>query len=197
MMTAVFFFYASPEFNIKHHWLCGIFCVSITVNLDFLQQHTFTHLTVIFLFNSSSLFIQVSLLYSFSEDALQGRAPSSSGLPLKKITKSPDTFTYFLRLFASHVDRQLHFTGIILDGNILIMPVNCQRSTLSSIISDSFEFLLAALTHKFHKIEKQHSFFPLSPQRAIEIWERLVGKKFMKMHCLFGFNYQNNICPIL
>lgn len=138
-------------------------CVFMTVNLDLLLQHTFTHLSVIFIFNSSSLFIQVSLLYSSCEDALQGRAPSSSGLLLKNITKSPDTFTHFLRLFASHVDRQLHFKGIILDGNILIMPVNCQRSTLSSIISDSFEFLLAALTHKFHKIEKQHSFFPFLP----------------------------------
>lgn len=129
------------------------------------QRHTFTYLNVIFLFNSSSFFIQVSLLHTSSEDSLPGRAPSSSGLPLKKITKSPDTFTHFLRLFAFHMDGQLHFTGIILDGNILIIPVNCQRSTLSSIISDSFEFLLAASMHKFHKkIEKQHRFFfsPLS-----------------------------------
>lgn len=114
------------------------------------SEHNFTYLSVIFLFNISSFFIHVSLLHASSEDTLQGRAPSISGLLLKKI-KSPDTFTHFLRLFAFHMDGQLHFTGIILDGNILIIPVNCQRSTLSSIISDSFEFLLAASMHKFHR----------------------------------------------
>lgn len=78
----------------------------------------------------------------------------------KKKKKSPDTFTHFLRLFAFHMDGQLHFTGIILDGNILIIPVNCQRSTLSSIISVSFEFLLAASMHKFLKrYENNTDFF--------------------------------------
>lgn len=80
-----------------------------------------------------------------------GLHPALGSCSKKKITKSPDTFAHFLRLFAFHMDGQLHFTGIILDGNILIIPVNCQCSTLSSIISDSFEFLLAASMHKFHK----------------------------------------------
>lgn len=97
---------------------------------------------------------------------LRGRAPSRSGLPLKnknhQFTWRSLTFSVCL-LF--HVDGQLCFTVTVLDGNILIIPVNCRCSTLSSIISDSFEFLLAALTHKFHKSEKNNAgfFFPPSP----------------------------------
>lgn len=143
-------FYESPEFYIQHHWLLRLkqslyyFCISITDNLDFLQA-TITYLSVIFLFNSSPFFIQVSLSWA-GQGSVQLRAPAQKKSP-NHLTRS----TRLLRLFAFRVDRQLHFTGIILDGNVLIIPVNCQRSTLSSIISDSFEFLLAASTHKFHR----------------------------------------------
>lgn len=114
--------------------------------------------------------------------------------PAQKKKKSPDT--HFLRLFAFHMDGQLHFTGIILDGNILIIPVNCQRSTLSSIISVSFEFLLAASVHKFLKrYENNTDFFSGVSLMSNEIWRRLGRKEYLKLHCLFGFIYQKNTCP--
>lgn len=79
-----------------------------------------------------------------SERCREGQSSPAQGR-CTEITKSPDTLTQFLRMFAFHMDDQ------ILDCNILIISVNCQRSTLSSIISGSFEFLLAASMHKFHK----------------------------------------------
>lgn len=149
--------YVSPEFHIEHCWLLwyrpllcyclqiyhSSFGLSSAADLDlsqcceFIQQFVLLH----------SALPPSAFLCGHSPGLGSDRlwAPAQKTSP-----KSPDTFTHFLRLFAFHMDRQLHFTGIILDGNILIMPVNCQRSTLSSIISDSFEFLLAASTHKFH-----------------------------------------------
>lgn len=131
----------------------GLFCC-ISSQLIYSVTPLLIALACFFFFGSSSVFSPPSF-----EDALQGRAPSSSGLPLKEthqnhLTRSL-TFSvcllFYLFIFFLRTDGQLHFTGIILDGNVLIIPVNCQRSTLSSIISDSFEFLLAAWVHKFHK----------------------------------------------
>ena len=124
----------------------------IAVNLF---HHTSAYLTGVVLFlDSSSVFSPSSFWgHSPGQGSVQLRAPTQRNSP-----ESPDTFAHFLRLFSfffffSSTNGQLHssFTGIILDGNVLIIPVNCQRSTLLSIISDSFEFLLAALVHKFHK----------------------------------------------
>lgn len=153
LMTAAKSFMCVQNFRFNIAIFVLFFFIFITVNLEFLPRHIFTsHCQIFILIVHSSSFRCPSFLLSLS--TLQGRAPSRSGLPLKKkkkITNSPDAFTHFLRLFAFHVDGQLRFTGTVLDGNILIITINCRCSTLSSIISDSFESLLAAPTHKFHK----------------------------------------------
>lgn len=70
----------------------------------------------------------------------------------EELQKSPDVFAHFLRLFAFHIDGQLHFTDITFGWQHSHYTRQLSAlSTLSSIISDSFEFLLAASMHKFHK----------------------------------------------
>lgn len=70
----------------------------------------------------------------------------------EELQKSPDVFAHFLRLSAFHIDGQLHFTDITFGWQHSHYTRQLSAlSTLSSIISDSFEFLLAASMHKFHK----------------------------------------------
>lgn len=149
-----FFFYSEPSTcTIKATF--GLFCCISSQLIYSITPLLIAVACFFFSFGSSSVFSPSSF-----EDALQGRAPSSSGLPLKEthqnhltrsLTFSVCLLFFFIFYFFFRTEGQLHFTGIILDGNVLIIPVNCQRSTLSSIISDSFEFLLAASVHKFHK----------------------------------------------
>lgn len=76
----------------------------------------------------------------------------SKGEKKEELQKSPDVFAHFLRLFAFHIDSQLHFTDITFGWQHSHYTRQLSTlSTLSSIISDSFEFLLAASMHKFHK----------------------------------------------
>lgn len=126
----------------------------IAVNLF---HHTFAYRSGVFFFLSVVHPSSVRLpLRTLSRAGLRP-APGSRSKKLTKITwhvrsLSPSVCFFFLFfIYFFRTEGQLHFTGIILDGNVLIIPVNCQRSTLSSIISDSFEFLLAASVHKFHK----------------------------------------------
>lgn len=94
-------------------------------NLRFFHN-IFWFCSVTYLFNRSSFFIMVSFLHSFSVNS-PGQSSVQVWAPAQKenITNSPDTFSHFLRLFAFHVDGQLRFTGGVLDGNTLIITVNC------------------------------------------------------------------------
>lgn len=76
------------RFNIAIFVLFFFFCIFVTVDFEFLLQHIFTSHCQMFYFNSSSFFIQVSLLPSFSEHS-PGQGSVQVWAPAQKKKKSP------------------------------------------------------------------------------------------------------------